>query len=84
MSKIAAAVDRTVPAVSQIDTSDVRSRQSAGVLWSERGWGHVALWGVGRVGNRGQRNQLWLGACRAKVNFTRRDPLEGSTTPVFA
>ena len=51
MKKIAA-VDRTALAV-QIDLSDVRSRQSAGVLWSAREWGHVAVWGVGRVGSRG-------------------------------
>ena len=71
MRKIAAAaaVDRMAPAVAQIDTrmSDVRSRQSPGVLWSARGWGRVAVWGVGRVGSRGQRKQLlWLGACRVK------------------
>ena len=65
MRKIAA-VDRTVPAVSRIDLSDVRSRQSAGVLWSARGWGRVAVCGVGRVRSRGQRKQLWLGACRVK------------------
>ena len=49
-----------------IDLSDVRSRQSAGVLWSARGWGRVAVWGVGRVGSQGQRKELWLGACTVK------------------
>ena len=57
MRKIAA-VDRTVPAVARIDLSDVRSRQSADVLWSAWGGGRVAVSGVGRVGSRGQRKQL--------------------------
>ena len=60
------AANRTVPAVAQIDLFDVRSRQSAGVSWSARGWGCVAVLGVWRVGSRGQRKQLWLGACRVK------------------
>ena len=46
-----AAVGRTVRvAAVQIDISDVRSRRSAGVLWSARRRGRVAVWGVGRVG----------------------------------
>ena len=65
MSKIAA-VDKAAPAVAQVDLSDIRSRQSAGVLWSARGWGHVAVWGVGRVGSRGPRKQPWLGTCMVK------------------
>ena len=77
MRKIAA-VDRTVPAVAQIDLSDVRSRQSAGVLWSARGWG------VGRVGSRGQRKQLLRLVAGSRINFNRRDPLAGFTKPVFA
>ena len=55
MRKIATA-DRTVPAVPQIDLPDVCSRQKAGVLWSARGWGRVGVWGVGRVGSRGNEN----------------------------
>ena len=84
MRKIAA-VDRTVPAVAQIDLSDVRSRQSAGVLWSARGWGRVAVWGVGRVESGATKTtNCGLELAGSRINFNRTDPLAGFTTPVFA
>ena len=76
-----AAVDRTVRAnVAPIDLSDVRSRRSAGViLWSVRGWGRVAVWGVG-----GNENKCGFELAGSRTDFNRRHPLAGFTKPVFA
>ena len=77
-----AAVDRTAPAVAEIDMSDVRSRQSAGVLSSARAWGRVAVWGEWGVG--GNETNCGLELAGSRINFNWRDPLAGFTTPVFA
>ena len=80
MKKIAA-VDRTAPVV-QIDVSDVRSRQSAGVLLSAPGWRHVCCCVGVESGESGATKTNLPGTCRVKdLNFNRRNPLAGIQRP---
>ena len=87
MRKIAA-VDRTVGPCCGSDRSVRCSFPTAcGRVVECAGVGAcVAVWGMGRVGSRGQRNQLTRGLelGGSRINFNRRDPLAGCATPVFA
>ena len=64
---------------------DVRPGQSEGLLWSALGGGDPLLcgeWGERGVGK--ERNNCGWELPGSRINFDRRDPLAGFTTPECA